>query len=736
MSRRPTESHWTVRPLARMPMGAVVAAYFGLYLLTAWWGKQLINGPATPWYPPPGLTIVLVVAFGVRWAPLAVLAEAVSSIVIFNVDESFTVVQLVVNALLIGVGLSVGPAWMRARLGNGAALRDPKTLWLFMFTCVILGPGLTAFGGIGVREWADAMGGQSYWDGVRTWFLGDALGVVTIAPLVLVMMLKGPIVRRLISRRFLIELGVLVVVAVLMLVIEGSGTRLAYLTLIPLLAVSYRHGLVGAAFAASATNIIFVTVGHLTLSGAQFEKVQGLIVTMSLGALVTGSIAAHDRRAQRKAAAAAVNDHVSGLASRSRLLSWLNEAMEDPAHRHSTALMIVDVDRFNAVNNVWGQIVGDRLLRMIADRIAEVVRYDGKCARFGSDEFGVLFSGNRKRALELADQMLEALAVPFVVDGNELSIQVHIGIAPAEDLEQPGDVVRGACLALQRAAGDEQRVVVLDAALWEQSTHDQVLEADLPAAMENGQLYLAYQPIVWLKRPEHESYEALLRWNHPTFGGVPPPVVIELAQRSGMLGQLTEWVISTASRQIATWQAEGRDVVVEVNITSVDLFSPGFTEKAAELVAAAGIRPSSLVLELTEESAIADLDHAITVLTALGEIGFELAIDDFGTGYASLTYLESLPVHILKLDRAFAARLTGSSRTAAIVQAIVPLAQALGLSVVAEGIEHQEQLEILEELDCDAIQGYLLGMPRAATEYDLGPVATALATVGAAEASD
>jgi diguanylate cyclase (GGDEF)-like protein len=732
VSLRATARHWTVRPLYKVPMGSIVAGYLALYVAGAWWGKQLMDGPATPWYPPPGLTVVLVIAFGVRLAPLAAITEVVSSIVVFNVDATFTPVQIGVNAVVIAVGLSVGPAWLRARIGNGPGLRDPQVQWLFMLTCVLGGPALTALAGIGIREWADAMAGQTYWQGVRTWFLGDALGVVTVAPLTLVLLLKGPAVRRLFSRRFVLELAGLVGFAGAMLMVEGSGPRPAYLTLIPLIAIAYRHGLVGATFAAAAVNLTFVLAGQFVLTEGQFEKIQGLIVVMSMGALITGSLAAHDRRAQRRATEAAASDHVSGLASRSRLLSWLSEAMGDDMKRARTTLLIVDIDRFGAVNDVWGQDVGDRLLRLLAERLAEVVRYDARCARFGSDEFAVLLDGDPAAAYPVAEQILAAMAMPFHVNGEPISIQVHIGIASARDLEHPSDVVRGASLALQPAAEDRRRIVALDADLWDQSTRDQALENDLPEAIETGQLYLVYQPILWLEERSHESCEALLRWSHPTFGGVPPPVIVELAQRAGLMRRVTDFVTSEASRQVGAWRALGRDVIVEVNITAADLFSPGFADRAAVLVTGAGIDSSGIVFELTEESAIADLEQAQAVMHELRAHGFALAIDDFGTGYASLTYLESLPVDILKLDRVFVAHLTGDSRSDAIVRAVIPLAHELGLVVVAEGIEHQQQLNILEELGCDAIQGFLLGTPRVAAEYEpLSGVSGALDTATA-----
>jgi Amt family ammonium transporter len=315
------------------------------------------------------------------------------------------------------------------------------------------------------------------------------------------------------------------------------------------------------------------------------------------------------------------------------------------------------------------------------------------------------------------------MALPFNVNGDRISIRVHIGIAHARELEHASDVVRGACLALQPVSEHKRRVVLLDSELWEQSTRDRALESDLPRAIETGQLYLAYQPIVWLDRPSHESFEALLRWDHPSVGGVPPPAIIELAEQAGLLRRVTDYVISEASRQAASWRAEGRDPLVQVNITASDLFSTGFADRAAELVAAAGIDPSGIAFELTEESAILDLEQAQLVMHQLRAQGFLVAIDDFGTGYASLTYLESLPVDILKLDRVFIAHMTGTSRSDAIVRAIIPLAQALGLVVIAEGVEHQDQLDILEELGCDAVQGYLLGTPRVAVEYELSRAA-------------
>jgi diguanylate cyclase (GGDEF)-like protein len=708
----------TIRPIPRVPAAGIALVFVALYLAGVWWGRELSEGAATtPWYPPPGLTVALVVAFGLRFAPLAMLAEGVGSVLIFDVDADFTALQIVVNALVIAAAYSVGPAILRAYAGNGLTLRKPSSYWLFMATCVVLGPALAALGGVGVREWADATGGNGYWESVRQWFVGDALGVVTIAPLALILLLERVKVRRLFTPRAMSEAAVLLGTGAATVLLDGDGTpRFVYLCLIPLAWIAYRHGLIGAAVSAAALNLEVVILADLALTAGQLEELQGLLGVVALTALLLGSLSSEIRRARRRISDASATDSTTGLASRPQLLNWLAADLGSAAERPAPPLVMVDIDRFSVVNDVRGHAVGDRLLKLIAERISEVVRFDARCARFGSDEFAVLLSSPDTDPQQLADQIVEAIARPFDVDGEPVAIRAHAGIAVPADGDRPGDVIRGACLALQRASEDQRPVAVLDATLREQSHHRHVLENDLPEAIAEGRLAIVYQPIVWLDDDGVEAYEALLRWNHPNYGGVPPLEVIELAQRSGLMNRLSEFVLRQACEQIAVWEKAGREVNVGVNITAADLMVADFADRAQDLVRRAGIEPSRITFELTEQTAISDIQRAQRAMQSLRAEGFLLAIDDFGSGYSSLTYLERLPVNAIKLDRELVARITGDSRSDAVLQAIVPLSQALGFKVVGEGVETPLQLELLSELGCDAIQGYLLGTPRPPAE--------------------
>jgi diguanylate cyclase (GGDEF)-like protein len=697
-----------------VPDAAIGAAYLVLYTLLAWWGSELGDGGATtPWYPPPGLTVTLIVAFGVRFAPLAALAEGIVSIVVFDVGDEFTGLQVAVNAVVVAAAYTIGPYLLRRKAGNGPLLRRPSTHWLFVGTCVLLGPALAALGGIGVREWADATGGTGYWTSVRTWFVGDALGVVTVAPIALVLLLERVHPSRLLRPAHVVQAAVLVATAAVTVVLDGDGTpRFAYLCLIPLAWIAHHHGLVAATAATATLNVEIVLLSDATLSEPAFEELQGLVGVVAFTGLILGALASDSRRAKRLIADARARDPVTGLASRSQLLAWIGEECTPSAGRVAeTALVMLDIDRFSVVNDVWGHATGDRVLAEVAERLAECVRFDGRCARFGSDEFAVL-TGNPADAEDLAARLIEAIGRPFVVDGRTIGISARAGIAVRRASDGPGDLVRGACLALQRAGEDKREVVTLDDALRAQSHHRHVLESDLPNAFANGELSLVFQPILWLHDRDLEAYEALLRWNHPTYGGVPPPVVVELADQAGLATDLGRFVLTHACFQVAAWAREGRWVSVHVNTAARDLLSPGFADRAARIADAAGVDRTQVAFELTEESAIVDLGQAEAVLAELRARGFRLAIDDFGTGYASLTYLERLAADVLKLDRSFVAQLTGSSRSDAILRAIVPLAHDLGYAVVAEGVETQRELELLTALGCDAFQGYLLGYPR------------------------
>jgi len=404
-------------------------------------------------------------------------------------------------------------------------------------------------------------------------------------------------------------------------------------------------------------------------------------------------------------------DALTGLANRGQLAHRVTHALA-VARRDGQpfALLILDLDRFKHINDSLGHHLGDRVLRLVGERLRGCLREVDLVARMGGDQFALLLhEADAVGAETTARRLLEAAARPCLLDGAEFTVTCSIGIAlcPADGM-QIDDLMRHAETAMQRAKEGGRAGYRFQQAEQPVDLRARMrLHHAMRQGLASGHFRLHYQPQVNLRDERVVGAEALLRWSDPQRGDVPPADFIPVAEDSGFIVALGDWVLARAVQQAAQWQRRGRPMPVAVNVSALQFRQADFVERVAGALQQAGLPPPMLELELTESILVRDADDALARLQALARLGVRLAIDDFGTGYSSLAYLKRFPIDKLKIDRSFVQGLPADDSDAGIVQAIIQMARALGLRVIAEGVETEQQRRFLVHAGCDQCQGFL-----------------------------
>jgi diguanylate cyclase (GGDEF)-like protein/PAS domain S-box-containing protein len=461
--------------------------------------------------------------------------------------------------------------------------------------------------------------------------------------------------------------------------------------------------------------------GELFLSRVTISAVKGDdgAVTHYIGTLIDIT--------QRKAAEAQINqlafyDRLTQLPNRQLLRDRLQQALAASARRaRPGALLFIDLDDFRTINDTEGHDAGDVLLLQVAQRLVSAVREHDTVARLGGDEFVVLleelseqFTEAAREAEFVGEKILAALAQPYALAGRRHRATASIGITIFSDhLQTVDELLKRAELAMYRVkAAGRNGVRLFDPEMQAAVTARALLEADLHDGVRDQQFILFYQPQVDAAG-RLQGVEALLRWQHPRRGLVPPVEFIPLAEETGLILPLGQWALETACRQLAVWATQSRtaDLVMAVNVSSREFRQPGFVALVQTVLERTGAKPQRLTLEITESLLLQDVDDTVTKMKALKARGVSFAIDDFGTGYSSLAYLKNLPLDQLKIDRSFVTDAPTDPGVAAIASSIIALGRALRLEVIAEGIETESQRKFLEGLGCKAFQGYLFGRP-------------------------
>jgi len=434
-------------------------------------------------------------------------------------------------------------------------------------------------------------------------------------------------------------------------------------------------------------------------------------------------VQAQDVSARRRAEAElyhnAYHDSLTQLSNRAHFDEQLNRAIarvqRHPAQRF--AVMYLDFDRFKLVNDSLGHRAGDELLVNVGRRLRNMLRPTDVLARLGGDEFAILVEDlvRQRDAIDLAERVHRELEKPIKLGAMDVTVSASIGITFSTNNYQTSDqIVRDADIAMYKAKSrGKAQYAVFDSSLHRHVAEQLQLEQELRRALGQGQLMLEYQPICTLKDRKLTGFEALVRWNHPERGLLEPASFIPVAEETGLIVPLGNWVLFEACRQLGQWRSirNGSEINMSVNVSSLQLTHPDFVSQVGNALQAAELRPSQLTLEVTESVLMNGIENAVTTLTGLRQMGVTLSIDDFGTGYSSLSYLATLPIDALKIDRSFIDRMSRDGEGSEIVKAIFKLGQALSKQVYAEGIETSAQLALLQELGCEFGQGFLLSRP-------------------------
>lgn len=451
----------------------------------------------------------------------------------------------------------------------------------------------------------------------------------------------------------------------------------------------------------------------------QRRRMEATFANLLGGDAVDGIVATfrdvtEQRDLERKLSHRAFHDELTGLANRALFLDRMDHALRvSRSDADPVVVLFVDLDDFKSVNDALGHGVGDQLLRTIAERIRGVAGSGDTPARLGGDEFALLLEdrGGVDRALGVAEGLLDSLRDPVRLAGYDLAVLASVGVAVAAPGMTTSGLLRDADIAMYEAkrAGKGQ-IKIFDPAMRLGATTQLEYRSELSSALENRQLRLVFQPLVDLRTGEVKGAEALIRWEHPTRGDVPPAEFIPIAERSGLIKEIGNWVLHQSMREAVRWQARGQRYV-SINVSAVQLRDATFVEQVQTALEVTGLSAAQVLLEVTETVLVDEIDSASTSLDALKKLGVRIAIDDFGTGYCSLSYLQKFPVDVVKIDRQFIDEVDGDETQSSLARMILQMTSSLGVTSVAEGIERPAQIIALRQLGCDIGQGYLLSRP-------------------------
>ena len=732
--------------------GLVRAARFPLLVvvvyLAAWTGLDAIssiyqaNSGVSVWYPPTALDFVLLLVFGLRYAPVLLLMGLPHGLFFSSPGQSvwLTIPLDVTTAAVYVVAASV--LLRHARI-DPRLLTQRDASWFLWVACVgapllvaiLQVVQLTAAGPL---RWSDfATNAIGFWAGTAT-------GVGMLAPVLLILTRRLPrlypgwhrppesplgIAAPARHRLFELTAQALLLLGATWVAYgrqQGGSLDLTYLVYIPLIWIAVRGGFVRVTVALLTANILAVSLVGTAVRASALTLQLGL-VSLTLSGLMLGALITQRRADAAQAQHDALHDPLTGLANRTLLLDRLNHAAQR-AQRHPEdrlAVLYLDLDHFKSVNDTLGHDAGDELLIEEAQRLQGQVRPGDAVARLGGDEFAILLEEITEvtEAIEVAERLLGALGSPHTIAEHEVVVGASIGITVAEPGQhEPAELLRNADIAMQRAKDQgRNRYQIFSEALHDQAVDAMELRNALRNAVSEELLTLMYQPIYRLPDRRVVGMEALARWTDPERGEIPPSTFIPVAEQAGLIRPLGHHVLAHACDHFARWQADSPvPRRLSVNVSYRQLQDTGFAEEALDILDESGLTADQLSFEVLEN---VWSEGGVTALATLGQLtaaGIHVVIDDFGTGFSSLAGVRGFAVQGIKIDRSLVAQLVGDVATLAIVEAILAMANALGLEVTAEGVETAAQLEVLQALGCTRAQGHYLHPPVPASQLPGG----------------
>jgi diguanylate cyclase (GGDEF)-like protein len=708
--------------LARVALVAVaygVVAFLSLRF-------ALVVRQVTPIWPPTGIAVVALIVLGRRvWPGIAIGALLVNA----------AIGPTLLTAAAIAVGNTLAPLVVTTLLQSLDfrlqldRLRDATALVVLG----ALGMTISATGGTTVLLLSHSIPASAYWSTWSVWWTGDTMGVLLIAPFLLsVRSYTWP--TRIAWRRCLEFALLFAALAFVAHLVFMSRLQIEYLVFPLLVWSAVRLGQRGATPAALVVSGIAIWASVQETGPFAGETLMQKMVTLQV---FNGSVAfasfvlaavfaerdhgfVERRRVENELARKALHDPLTGLANRALFMERLGQALaRSERHDGSVAVLFLDLDRFKVINDSLGHDVGDSVLVHVADLLRAALRPEDTASRFGGDEFVILCEDIESggHAVTIATRLTQALGEPLALEAGEVVVTTSVGIATAKGTaESPEDVVRDADTAVYRAKErGRSRIEIFDHDMRVRTQGRLRTENELRRAIEQGRLRLHYQPLVVVGDHHRvHSVEALVRWEHPRHGLVGPEDFISVAEETGLIAPLGQWVLKEACLQAISLRAadpDGEVPSVAVNLSPRQLARPDFEEMVDMVLEETAVDASGLTFEITESVLVDAAPTVLGFLRRIRERGASLAIDDFGTGYSSLNYLKRFQVDMLKVDRSFVAGLGRDPDDFAIVAAVINLAHALGLTVAAEGVETREQLAQLRNLECDLAQGFLFARP-------------------------
>lgn len=694
------------------------------------------------WYPASALDIVLILAFGWKYSFALLLSTFIHNY--FVTGREINWVALLILELVTTLGYGGACAFLLHKLRINPRLRQLRDVVWFLTIAVLIAPLIIAllqaanFAYFGIVPWS------KYLTNTLHYWAGDATGIAMLAPFLLVLLRKFPWIwassedtppangrKTLLAFKdipqFLIE-GFALSLGIWAAYGSRPGTNLdyTYLVFLPSIWIAMRHG-----FERAAATVLFISIAVAVLVRATFGQsnvfsLQFGLMAITLTCLLLGGIASdrqQSERALRDSASqlthSAFYDALTNLPNRALFSDRLERAFEHGKQATDTlyAVLFIDLDQFKVVNDSLGHTLGDRLLVAIARKLESCLRPTDTIARLGGDEFTILLESlsDVSDTIRVAERIQAALTLPFELEGQEVFATASIGIAlSAPGYQHAGDILRDADIAMYRAKQLRTRYEIFNTTMHARAVARLQMETELRRAIERQEFLVYYQPLVSLATGKLSGFEALVRWQHPERGILVPAKFILLAEETGLLNPIDQWVLREACRQMQQWQEQiptNPPLLISTNMGNKLFIQPNLIQQISQILTDTSLNAPSLKLEITENVLAENDESTIATLSQIKALGVQLSIDDFGTGYSSLSRLHRFPIDELKIDRSFVSKIGAGKGNLEITETILTLANKLGVSAIAEGIETAEQLAYLRELNCAYGQGYFFSKP-------------------------